>query len=92
MNSAIRFLEEMGRQPQMPHGAVMDAVQTSGLDDQQRDAMLSADFDALNRLLDARPTMCCAIFEPLKQPDRQQPDEESPDEADEPDESEQSQS
>lgn len=90
MSNVVRFLDSLGRQPRLNAGAYAAAVAQVDTGEAQRNALLAADIDALAASLNARATMCCAVFEPSRQPDRD-PDADSPDhdaDRDSPDEEE----
>ena len=84
MSNVIQFLESMGRNPGMTRLSAADYAATVALldvHDEQRDALLNRDHDALNGLLGGREKMVCAVWSPEEQPvrrDDDQPEEEQP--------------
>ena len=79
MSNTIRFLEVMGRGPVLSPLEYTSAVAALDVDDDQRQALLARDHNALNDLLGGRKKMMCLILpaedEPAPGDDEQQPEE-----------------
>jgi hypothetical protein len=89
MSNVIAFLESMGRNAALkPTGdEFVAAVDSLGLDDAPRHALLSADAGSLADLLGGRPAMVCALF-PADDDNKKDDDQE--DESDVPDDTKES--
>lgn len=80
MSSVIRFLDEMGRNPVaggMIPGDYIAAVEALDVSDVQRQALLDRNQAVLNKLLEGRARVLCAVFPAEEDP---QPEEEQPNE------------
>ena len=78
MSNVIRFLEQLGNRPAMPHAEYVAAVDLLDADDAQKRALLDVDRDRLNDLLGGRAKMICMVASPdqedmpAKSPDEQE--------------------
>lgn len=73
MSNAIQFLEVMGSEPAL--WAAFDKMHATGIDDQQHEALLRGDREALSRLLDGKLNMMCLIMSPDDAPGRRNDDD-----------------
>ena len=86
MSQLISFLESLGQDARLAKLSGEEytaAVDSLGLDDQARNALLTRDAGALNDLLGGRPTMICALFpadDDQQKRDDDEPQEDTPDE------------
>jgi hypothetical protein len=64
MSNVIAFLESMGRDPALVAGGeeFTKAVDSLGMDDQARAALLAGDVGSLSELLGGRTRMLCALL------------------------------
>ena len=78
MSNAIQFLESMGANAAMARMAAVEfeaAIDSLDVDADAKLALKRRDVAALNRLLDGRPIMLCAIAAPRDEPE---PEENAP--------------
>lgn len=78
MSKVIQFLESLGSNPALTRLSAAEYAATVAaldLDDEQRQALLDRDHDALNGLLGGRGQMLCLIMNPEEQPVRKDDDE-----------------
>ena len=78
MSNVIQFLEAMGRNPGLSRLSAADyaaSVAALDLQDEQRDALLTRDQDALNGLLGGRTKMYCYVARPDEREQESIPDD-----------------
>lgn len=63
MSNVVQFLEALVRNPKpLSHEEFVVAVMRANLDPAIQEALIGRDVMALNRVLDARGSMCCIVF------------------------------
>ena len=63
MSNVVQFLEALARNPKpLFREEFVAAVMRANLDPAIQEALLARDLVALNRVLDARGSMCCIVF------------------------------
>lgn len=64
MSNVVQFLETLGASPSVSAAGFANAIESSGLDDATREALLAQDADRLNRLVGGRAAMRCFVATP----------------------------